>query len=252
MRELSYYKALQLAPPCPSCTPAQKPDAAMCNGLALCVCISVPTYSDDMRRLLSTLQQLQHATKILQVLEQLQQQQMGSPGRPGAASATSAANGTPLGGLSFAAAAGVGGGFGQQPLLRANNASVAAWRQQIAARRSSSSSNSHLFLDDLLQQLQQAAGLRDGSAALAYPYPDVLTAIDALFASSGSGGGSSSSGGDSSVWHAKLAVLLYYLLDGGWLLSAEPFAQVGNVLVASGRGTQSFVYVRCWFLVAVT
>jgi hypothetical protein len=161
---------------------------------------------------LQQLQQLQQTATILQVLEQLQQQQLGSPGRPTQTALQTSSTG---GGSS---SSGSITGFGQQPLFRPRNAAQDLWRQQLSQRRAGAVVG-HLFLDDLLQQLQQQARLADDSPALQYPYPDVLTCVSTLFA--GSSGGS----GDG-VWHARLAVLLYYLLDGGWLGSAEPFAHV--------------------------
>lgn len=136
---------------------------------------------------------------------------MPSPGRPTpGANWSSLPNGTP---------ASSSGGFGQQPLFRPRNAACAEWKQQIKQRRGATA-DGKLFLDDLLAQLHMQARLPGSSPALAYPYQDVLTCIDVLFVT----GGSSSSGAQ--AWHAKLSLLLYYLLDGGWLSSAEPFAQV--------------------------
>jgi hypothetical protein len=103
-----------------------------------------------------------------------------------------------------------------------------------------------LFLDDLLQQLQRQARLQDSSPALSYPYQDVLACVDVLFVSGSGGRSSSSSSGSKGAWHAKLAVLLYYLLDGGWLGSAEPFAQVGMsrlLLCSAARGRDDPVLI---------
>lgn len=71
-----------------------------------------------------------------------------------------------------------------------------------------------LFLDDLIDKLLLVSG---GQRPVAYPFSDVLGAVEALFMS-----GSSSK----AAWRCKLALLLYYLLDGGWLNSSVPFAQV--------------------------
>jgi hypothetical protein len=160
--------------------------------------------SAEVQQLINSLKQLQQGTKVLQVLEQLQQQQLPSPGRPNQAESnwTNISNGTPAG--SFAS----GGAFGQQPLFRPHNAACSDWQQQLEQRRDASADRC-LFLDELLQQLQHTARLPDTSPALAYPYQDVLTCIDTLFVS-----GSSSSSQE--AWHAKLSVLLYYMLDGGW------------------------------------
>jgi hypothetical protein len=140
------------------------------------------------------------------VLEQLQQQQqLPSPGRPkGSTPASSSSGGR--------------SGFGQQPLFKPRNAACTDWQQQLEQRRRAAPGG-RLFLDDLMSAAQHAARLPDSSPALAYPYPDVLTCINTLFVSAGSSSGSE-------AWHAKLSLLLYYLLDGGWLGSAEPFAQV--------------------------
>jgi len=181
--------------------------------------------SVEVQQLVDTLQQLQQATKVLQVLEQLQQQQLGSPARPQAGRLP---NGTPARGPSGASSS--TSGFGRQPLFRPRNAAREAWQQQLAQRRAVAQEG-HLFLDDLLLQLKQEAHLRENSPALAYPYQDVLTCIDTLFVSSNS----SSKG----AWHAKLSVLLYYLLDGGWLSSAEHFAQVRHWLCCVGQDNGS-------------
>lgn len=182
-------------------------------------CCSPVNNSDEAQRLASTLTQLQQATRVLQVLEQLQQQQLSSPGRPQphADWTPSLPNGTP------AASSSSTGALGQPPLFRPRNAACAAWQQQLAQRKGASPGG-RLFLDDLLQQLQRQARLPDSSPALGYPYQDVLTCVDVLFVSGGRSSGSS--GSSKEAWQAKLAVLLYYLLDGGWLGSAEPFAQV--------------------------
>jgi hypothetical protein len=171
--------------------------------------------SAEVQQLINSLKQLQQGTKVLQVLEQLQQQQLPSPGRPTPAGSdwTHLSNGT--------ATTASSSGFGQQPLFRPHNAACSDWQRQLEQRRGASA-DGHLFLHELLQQLQQTARLPDSSSALAYPYQDVLTCIDVLFVSGSSGSSSSSR----EAWHAKLSVLLYYLLDGGWLGSAEPFAQV--------------------------
>jgi hypothetical protein len=176
-------------------------------------------HSPEVQQLISSLTQLQQATKVLQVLELLQQQQLSSPTR--LPHSSSIPNGTPAGygATASSSSSSTGGHFGQQPLFRPRNTALAEWQQQLQQRRAASPGG-HLFLDDILAQLQQQARLTGDSSTLTYPYQDVLTCISTLFVTSGS---SSSS---KEAWHAKLAVLLFYLLDGGWLNTAETFAQV--------------------------
>jgi hypothetical protein len=76
-----------------------------------------------------------------------------------------------------------------------------------------------LFLDDLADRLLVTS---EGQRQLAYPYPDVLSCVEGLFMSGGS---------SAAATRAKLALLLYYLLDGGWLASAVPFAHVRLTLL---------------------
>lgn len=99
--------------------------------------------------------------------------------------------------------------------------SLPAWQEMLTQLRKdtpphrSSNRQGKLFLDDLIDQLLKAS---EGQRAVDYPYSDVLSSVEGLFLS-----GSSSS----EAWRAKLAVLLYYLLDGGWMATAASFAQVG-------------------------
>lgn len=203
--------------------------------MPLCALLAVPCTvcflrSAEVQQLINSLKQLQQGTKVLQVLEQLQQQQLPSPGRPTPPGSNwnNLLNGTPAGNTSSSS------GYGQQPLFRPHNAACTDWQRQLEQRRGASA-DGHLFLDELLQQLQQTARLPDSSPALAYPYQDVLTCIDLLFVSGSSGSSSSSR----EAWHAKLSVLLYYLLDGGWLASAEPFSQVCAKLLDEATLCQS-------------
>jgi hypothetical protein len=198
---------------------------------------SCSSSGDEVQRLVHSLTQLQQATKVLQVLEQLQQQQVSSPGRPQTQTAGWNPNSIPNGTPATASAGSSTGAFGQHPLFRPHNAACCAWQQQLEQRRAASPEG-RLFLDNLLQQLQRQARLQDSSPALAYPYQDVLACVDVLFVG-GIGTSRSSSSSSTGAWHAKLAVLLYYLLDGGWLGSAEPFAQVGmsqRLLYSAARG----------------
>jgi hypothetical protein len=91
--------------------------------------------------------------------------------------------------------------------------SLQAWQSALAGKRAAAP-DQRLFLDDLADQLLVAS---DGQRQLAYPYADVLGCVEGLFMS-----GSSSA----AAWRAKLALLLYFLLDGGWLAGAAPFAHV--------------------------
>jgi hypothetical protein len=93
--------------------------------------------------------------------------------------------------------------------------SLQAWQAVLAGKRAAAP-DQRLFLDDLADQLLVTS---DGQRQLAYPYADVLGCVQGLFMS-----GSSSA----AAWRAKLALLLYFLLDGGWLASAAPFAYVSS------------------------
>lgn len=195
----------------------------------------------EVQRLAGQLQHLQQATTVLQVLEQLQQQRSGhdplstTAGAPytfptdrmAAAAAGAAGSATPVAGTAAS------NSLGQQSLLAPNNADVPRWQLELQQRQQGSPQG-RLFLDDL-QQLLRAVHRHsmDADEDLAaqqvagnYPYASVLGCVQELFlGSSGNSGGSGSSGSDGG-WHARLAVLLYYLLDGGWLSNVESFAQV--------------------------
>lgn len=163
--------------------------------------------------LISTLQLLQQTTQVLQWLEQLQQQRPGMP----PLIARTVSSRTLSSGLTGIPAlnsltAGPVEPFG--PRTAPAYVSVPAWQQMLTQRRQGTPAG-RLFLDDLADQLMKVSA---GQRLVSYPYADVLSCVEGLFMS-----GSSSC----EAWRAKLALLLYYLLDGGWLTSAAPFAQVG-------------------------
>lgn len=168
-----------------------------------------------MVNLISTLQLLQQTTQVLQWLEQLQQQRPGVPPliartvSSRTLSSTKPSTGTSAA-LKPVTAAPIEP-FG--PRTSPAHVSLPAWQQRLSQRRQSAPAG-RLFLDDLVDQLLK---LSAGQRAVDYPYSDVLSCVEALFMT-----GSSSSG----AWTAKLALLLYYLLDGGWITSAATFAQV--------------------------
>ncbi|WIA22287.1 hypothetical protein OEZ85_004606 [Tetradesmus obliquus] len=158
------------------------------------------TSSRSAQELLSTLQLLQQTTQVLGWLEQQQQQRPGQPSlisRSASSSGFLQAGGSQLAGLSC------------KPCPAHD--SLPAWQASLAGKRSAAP-RQRLFLDDLADQLLVTS---EGQRQLAYPYPDVVGCVEGLFMSGGCG---------AAAWRAKLALLLYYLLDGGWLASAVAFA----------------------------
>jgi hypothetical protein len=133
------------------------------------------------------------------VLGWLEQQQQQRPGQP------------PLINRSASTSRLLQAGLSCKPSLAYD--SLPAWQAALAGKRAAAPGQ-RLFLDDLADQLLVTS---DGQRQLAYPYADVLGCVEGLFMS-----GSSSA----AAWRAKLALLLYFLLDGGWLASAAPFARV--------------------------
>jgi hypothetical protein len=172
--------------------------------------------SSSALHLTHTLQLLHQTTQVLQWLEQLQQQNPGSTTVPLITRSSSS--------RTLMVAAAVGTAPAAAAAAAPNYKSSADWKQALDGRRMNLPGQ-RLFLQDLIDQLLLATGLTSPAAAAAggisYPFPDVLTAVQVLFSTS-------CSNSSAPAYHTRLAVLLYYLLDGGWLSSATPFAQVGN------------------------
>jgi len=108
--------------------------------------------------------------------------------------------------------------------------SRAVWQRAVAGRRAAQAGG-HMFLDDLLDALQRhepplrppspqkGAATRTSAAAAAaagagYPWASPAAAVEALFGGDGSGGDAAA------ARCARLALLFYFLKDGGWVGSS--------------------------------
>lgn len=84
-----------------------------------------------------------------------------------------------------------------------------AWQHHLQRHRQHMPGK-RLFLDDLLDEVMLQGGVKGAG----YPFQHALDAVAVLF---------SQGAADQPAWHSKLGLLLYYLLDAGYMSSTESF-----------------------------